>query len=552
MRNVHGRRHTLALRGALLVCALLALCSDAFALNPALDISQYAHAVWRVRDGFVKGPITAIAQTPDGYLWLGTATGLFRFDGIRAVPWQPPEGQHLPSNYIVSLLAGDDGTLWVGTNRGLASWNDRTVIRYEELNGRVIVNLLEDHEGSVWASTAVAGKMSLCSVQHRRVQCYGEDGGPGAGAVGLYQDRRGHLWVTTEDGVWHWKPGPRTFTLLPRKLNAIQGLSETDDGALLISMPGGIKRIVNGNAEATYPFPASIQPARAFSLLRDRDGGLWVGTAASGLVHVHQGNTDVFAQSDGLSDDTIYKLFEDREGNIWVVTPEGLDRFRDTAVASFSRKQGLSNSRVQSILPSRDGSIWLSTTGGVNRLGGNTITVYRERRAQIALDALTRGSREVREIIGHGWPAEGALSMFQDRLGRIWVLMKGGVGYIENDRIVPVRGLPGGIMGAIVEDSQNLWVSLICCQVCFACPTTGGTSNTFAGPRWIIRAPLRQWPRIRTKQAYGWDSAMVESSTSLMVGPAHLTAFPTDSGRAPFTTFALIRTVRYGLRPTEG
>ena len=84
---------------------LLAACSCAFALNPALDVSQYAHTSWKIRDGFTKGSIGAIAQTPDGYLWLGTEFGLVRFDGVRAVAWQPPAGQSLPSNYIGKLLA---------------------------------------------------------------------------------------------------------------------------------------------------------------------------------------------------------------------------------------------------------------------------------------------------------------------------------------------------------------------------------------------------------------------------------------------------------------
>ena len=82
--------------GAVLACALM-WCSSAFALNPDLDISQYAHTSWKIRDRFAKGTITSIAQTPDGYLWLGTEFGLLRFDGVRAVPWQPPPGQQLTS-----------------------------------------------------------------------------------------------------------------------------------------------------------------------------------------------------------------------------------------------------------------------------------------------------------------------------------------------------------------------------------------------------------------------------------------------------------------------
>ena len=88
-----GRLRTKALNYIALVVVLLAWCPCAMALDPALDVSQYAHTSWKVRDGFVKGAIFAIAQTPDGYLWLGTESGLYRFDGVRAVPWQPPGGE---------------------------------------------------------------------------------------------------------------------------------------------------------------------------------------------------------------------------------------------------------------------------------------------------------------------------------------------------------------------------------------------------------------------------------------------------------------------------
>ncbi len=100
-RNAHGRGGVVA-RGTVLACALLMWCPCAFALNLALDISQYAHTAWKIRDGFTKGAIRSIAQTPDGYLWLGTEFGLLRFDGVRNVPWQPLPGQHLPSNQICS------------------------------------------------------------------------------------------------------------------------------------------------------------------------------------------------------------------------------------------------------------------------------------------------------------------------------------------------------------------------------------------------------------------------------------------------------------------
>ncbi|HKA17987.1 MAG TPA: two-component regulator propeller domain-containing protein, partial [Blastocatellia bacterium] len=117
---------------------LLTFCPSALALNPSLDISQYAHTSWKIRDGFSKGRIGSIAQTLDGYLWLGTDFGLVRFDGVKNVPFQPPADQHLPSNTIFSLLAARDGTLWIGTDKGLASWNGSILTQYPEFAGQFV------------------------------------------------------------------------------------------------------------------------------------------------------------------------------------------------------------------------------------------------------------------------------------------------------------------------------------------------------------------------------------------------------------------------------
>src|SRR5262245_17940869 len=136
MVKARGRRRDVVKLGIALAGLLLACCPGVFALNPALDISQYAHTSWKIRDGFTKGVIHAIAQTPEGYLWLGTEFGLVRFDGVRPVSWLPPPDQHLPDNFIWSLLASRDGTLWIGTAKGLASWKDGKLTQYPELAGQ--------------------------------------------------------------------------------------------------------------------------------------------------------------------------------------------------------------------------------------------------------------------------------------------------------------------------------------------------------------------------------------------------------------------------------
>jgi len=447
----------------------LASCPFAFALNAALDARQYIHTAWKVRDGFTKGTITSIAQTPDGYLWLGTELGLLRFDGVRSVRWQPPRTRQLPSNTILSLLAARDGTLWIGTDRGLASWKDGQLVRHEALAGRYIGTLLEDHKGSIWAAS-FANRWTLCEVDDgsrrqappegertTRVTCYGDDGGPGADAISLYEDRTGALWVGTATGLWRWRPDAPTFYRLPIQADGIQGLSEDSDGSLLISMSGGIRRFVDGRAEMAYPFPSPLQPANASTLFRDRDGGLWVGTTTRGLMHVHNGVTDVFSSTDGLSGDAVSGIFEDREGNVWVVTTDGLDRFRDSAVASYSVHQGLSSGRVSSVLASTDGSTWIGTYDGLNRWTNGEVSVYRERSAQGAIGSPLLVSRRAHEFTGLGMPGS-VHSIFEDSRRRLWISTTRGVGYLENDRFVVMSGVPGGVTRAIVEDRQNtLW-----------------------------------------------------------------------------------------------
>jgi ligand-binding sensor domain-containing protein len=392
-----------------------ACCTCAFALNPELDVSQYAHKAWTTREGFFKGAIEAIAQTPDGYLWLGTEFGLLRFDGIKADSWQPPPDQPLPSNAIISLLAARYGTLWIGTFKGLASWKGGKLTQYAELSGRIIPTLLEDREGTIWAGgSGAAGR--LCAIQKVHVQCYGEDGSFGVGVFSLYE-HRGNLWAGAATGLWRWKPDPPKLYPMPGPSRSITALIEGDNGALWIASPGGgIRQLVDGKAEA-YPLPAAGQ-FKPYKLLRDREGGLWIGMAGQGLLHVHQGRTDVFVQSDGLSGDAVESLFEDREGSIWVATSDGLDRFRDFAVPTISFKRGLSDAAAYSVLAAKDGSVWLGTPDGLNRWKDGQITIYRKR-GRLRTGAAQQPS--VREIYDDGLPDNAGGSLFEDDRGRIWV-----------------------------------------------------------------------------------------------------------------------------------
>src|SRR5580658_6162888 len=169
-------------------------CACAFALDPSLEVSQYAHTSWKVRDGFVKGAIFSIAQTPDGYLWLGTEFGLARFDGVRAVPWQPPAGEHLPSNFISTLIVARDGAIWIGTHKGLARWKGGKLTNYPEVGEGSISALLEDRDGTVWIGAVGSKAAHVCAAKDSKMQCYGA-GLFGDGIDALYEDHKDDLWI---------------------------------------------------------------------------------------------------------------------------------------------------------------------------------------------------------------------------------------------------------------------------------------------------------------------------------------------------------------------
>jgi signal transduction histidine kinase/ligand-binding sensor domain-containing protein len=424
--------------GRAMVVLAIACCPCAFGLNPSLQINQYAHKAWTIREGFFKSKVLSVAQTPDGYLWIGTDFGVVRFDGVRVVEWQPSAGEHLPSNFIRCLVAGRDGTLWIATNRGLASWKAGRLTHYPGLAGRNIHSLYEDREGTIWAGLPGRPSFKICAIRGGVSECSAEDAKFGTIPGAMYGDRPGNLWVGTEIGLWRWKPGPPK--LYPMKVGPGPGsLSGADGGDILIGTTTGVYRFSDDKIEANPVFGG--KPFEARALLRDRDGGLWVGTTNRGLLHVYHGRTDVFARSNGLSDDFVLRLFEDREGNIWVATTQGLDRFRDPAVPTISVEQGLSSAVVGSLLTTADGSVWLGTLKGLNHWSDGRIVVY---------------PRPSGESL--------ASPRFQDSAGRIWVSSWFGtepLDSFENGRFLPIKGLPLGPVPWSIEGDHagNVWIS---------------------------------------------------------------------------------------------
>lgn len=437
MERASRGRNSIA-RSILLACILL-VCPSVFALDPSLDINQYSHRAWTVREGFFKGEVGSIAQTPDGYIWLGTTFGLIRFDGVKGDIWQPPPDQHLPSNRVMSLLAARDGTLWIGTVNGLASLKNGKLTVYPETIGHFIFAIVEDREGTVWVSAISPTLGKLCAIRNGSMSCEGE-GTLGRGAFNLYVDSKGTLWAGVKDGLWRWSPGAPRFYPLPGEFNGIQGLGEAEDGTLLVAWNGKLQKFLDGKTEA-YPLPGIAARIQVRRIFRDHDGVLWLTTFTHGLLRLHAGRIDVFTQSDGLSGDVVDALFEDRESNIWVTTANGLDRFRNFAVPTLTTKQGLSHDAVAAVLADNDESIWFSTVAGLDRWRDGKIEIY--------------------PLGQTGDPNDLPASLFQDRSGRIWVAKVSGFGYLDGRRFVPLSGVPQrGLVLAITQDrTGDLWLA---------------------------------------------------------------------------------------------
>ena len=321
-----GRR---SLNGVLLLGSLLTLfaVNSAWALDPNNHISQYAHTVWRIQDGVFTGIPHTIAQTADGYVWIGTEGGLVRFDGVRFVAWTEPAGEHLLNDSVHSLLGSRDGSLWIGTRHGLSHCTNGHLVNYPELIRRINA-IVEDQRGTVWTvNSRSEGKQNgaLCEVADGKSRCYNATDGlncPYGNALDI--DREGNVWVGSTSALCKWKDGS-SETYLQKELKAtealtgVMGIAAGNDGSLWVGIgrPGkdlGLRQFVGG-AWRSYSVPGMDGSGLSVNkLLLDRNNALWIGTVNRGIYRVHNGQADHFGSADGLSSDSIEDFFEDRRG----------------------------------------------------------------------------------------------------------------------------------------------------------------------------------------------------------------------------------------------
>jgi diguanylate cyclase (GGDEF)-like protein len=395
-------------------CGVIAAAARAGALNPQKAISQYIQTVWTTDTGIPQTSIYTIAQTGDGYLWVGTESGLARFDGVRFTVYNRRNTKALPADYIPHLLGARDGSLWIGTDSGLVhmkngAWTTTTV--HDGLSSNDIRALFEGSDGGLWVGTA----RGLDRVKDGRIEVFGSrDGLPGTAVTDLKADSAGVLWIATDAGLGRFD-GKRfdAYTALGGLTNnSISALTIASDGAVWMGgAHGQLARLAGGHLdnESGPGINNSIKGDDITALHFDHDGNLWIGFESRGLARLHDGILSLYGAQNGLPGDTVESFFEDSEHNLWVgLFDGGLLQLRDGTFATYGKPEGLSSNTDWCELPARDGSIWVATsTGGLDRILPNGL-----------VRSYTSGERQSNETVH---------SMLETRDGAIWIGQRHGV-----------------------------------------------------------------------------------------------------------------------------
>jgi signal transduction histidine kinase/ligand-binding sensor domain-containing protein len=343
-----------------IACWFALSCSPVFALDPQQTLAQLYHTSWNAKQG-VGGNVTALAQTTDGYLWVGTTDGLLRFDGISFEPYQPETGS-LMATSVSALMAVPDGGLWVGFSRGGASFvHNGKVTNYSDREGFPVSTVrcfARDRTGTIWA--AVVGGFARLEGQ-RWHSNYSDWNYPGRTAWGLLVDREGTLWVATGSQIVFLPEGEKRFQSAGMQSGKVPAFTQAPDGAIFFYDDARKKlRAFRSGSDRKIEMLADID-IPASSVLSDRDGALWVG--GDGLSRVPfpdrvKPAAEKFTAAQGLSNDKVEAVLEDREGNLWIGTDGGLDRFRYRNVTWFPLPGSLFT-----LMTGPDGKVWAGSRG---------------------------------------------------------------------------------------------------------------------------------------------------------------------------------------------
>jgi signal transduction histidine kinase/ligand-binding sensor domain-containing protein len=335
-------------------------------------MSQYVRDRWGTESGFPKGAVYDIAQTSDGYLWFGTEKGLVRFDGVSFQLIRDPNIE-LANGHVLGLMGDPDGGLWVRLRRPtLLRYRDG---RFQNVMGSLgrpmstvtAMGRMQDGSLLVWV---LEGEGSAIKYQGNRFETMVTTTGLSRSPVmAVTESAPGTIWIGTRDaGVFRLQRGKTESIAQGLPDPKINCLLSTKEGQVWIGTDNGIAHW-DGQKLVQTKLPAFPVPVRALALTRDRDGNIWVGTNAQGLIRINAEGAALLDNGSRHRNEAVTAVFEDREGNIWTGSAGGVERLRDSVFVTYGEPEGMPAESNGPVFPERAGRTWFAPVdGGLYRL----------------------------------------------------------------------------------------------------------------------------------------------------------------------------------------
>lgn len=448
-----------------------------FALDPSKRITQYVNDLWPKLPP-LAGWVNTIHQTHDGYLWIGTDEGLARFDGVRFTFFNRKNTKEFEGrrNAILTLLEDSKGILWVGTHGGMNTIHNNEVkqIPIEGIS-RILSQALDDH-GNHWIGTD-RGLM-----KRNKDQSFESVKGLDNTSVFSLKTKNGSLWAGTLTGIYEIR-GTGIELLTSQngmKIRPAWGLAASKDGTLWIGTQDGLVSWKNG-VLTPYPDPR-LGKWMITSLHEDKHQNIWVGTYGGGLFRINEHGAENFTTAEGLIQDFVISISEDREGSLWIGTG-GLNRLKDGPFTTFSTLEGLSGKLATPVLQQPDGTIWIGTDKGVNRLKDGVIKTF---------------------TASDGLPGSIVNSLSYDSKNRLWIGTLHGLTILENGQFKTLTmkdGLVSNHVKALYEDRQGrIWI------------------GTVSGINWYDQGAIHTYPDDRNPWRGSVSCFLQDSKGRLLVG----------------------------------
>jgi signal transduction histidine kinase/ligand-binding sensor domain-containing protein/DNA-binding response OmpR family regulator len=318
---------------------------------------------WSLKEGLLDRDVWAILRDRDGNLWLGTmGGGLARFQSGKLVSYTAKDG--LSNDYVQALYEDHDGSLWIGTRGGgLGRLKESQVTSFTEdqgLSKNDVKCVYGSRDGSIWIGTE-GGR--LVKLKDGQFTVYGTDQ-PADTFLSIAEDVHGVLWLAgAENGLFRLIDGKLIPYIVKSEIQFTVVLGARDGTVWSGSSEGEVYRVQGGQPASVATLGGQVR-----CLLQDRGGSMWIGGDHSGLHQFSQGRRSVFLTQQGLPDDSVLSLYQDRAGVLWIGTQGGLSRLKDGHFTAFTAKDGLFADAVYSIVEDDTGHLWMSSLKGIFRV----------------------------------------------------------------------------------------------------------------------------------------------------------------------------------------